>query len=322
MPVELTREVAIKVFKTMVTIRNFELTVSSLYSKGKIPGFPHLSIGQEAVAAGVCAALLPEDYVTSSHRGHGHAIAKGVDIRALMAELFGKSTGTNKGLGGTMHITAIDCGLLGCNGIAGGGIPHAVGAAFSAKIRGSAQVAVAFFGEGAASQGVFSESLNIAALWKVPVVFVCENNQYAVTTPLHIESALPDIHVRAAGYGIPSSATDGMDAIAVYEVTMDAVKKARRGEGPSLLEFKTYRFSGHFVGQIESYRTKSEVEQWAARDPIKLFKKKVLSLGLMTEMECEKIEEQAKRAIESAAEFAETAPYPEKEALTRFCYKS
>lgn len=299
----------IEMYKKMVLIRVFEEKVEELYKMGELPGFVHVYKGEEAVAVGVCAALREDDYVVSTHRGHGHAIAKGVDVRALMAELLGKATGTNRGLGGSMHIASIEKGFLGANGIAGGGIPHAVGAAFASKYKGYDKVSVTFFGDGAASQGVLYESLNIASLWKLPVIFVCENNHYAVTTHISKQASTQEIYRRAEAFGIPSTAVDGMDAVAVYNTAAEAVERARKGEGPSFIECKTYRFGGHYVGDPERYRNDKEVRKWLERDPLKIMKEKLIELGLLNEVNDKMIYDLAVNEVEEAVRFARDSSY-------------
>src|SRR5262249_8351678 len=245
---ELSRDRLLETYRTMRTIRSFEQTLNELSQAGRVPGFLHLYAGEEAVAAGVSIGLGDNDYVASTHRGHGHAIAKGVDLNAMMAEIFGKSSGVCKGKGGSMHIADVEKGMLGANGIVGGGIPLACGAALTAKTLGTGGVAVCFFGDGAANQGTFHEGLNLAAIWNLPVIFVCENNGYAESTPVRYHCAASDIANRASAYEIPGVVVDGLDVFAVYEAAQEAIGRARRGEGPSLLEAKTYRFYGHFQG--------------------------------------------------------------------------
>jgi len=295
----------------MVKIREHEERVAELFAQGKIPGFVHLYIGEEAVATGVMAHLRKEDFITSTHRGHGHFIAKGGNIKASMAELFGKATGICKGKGGSMHIADLDVGELGANGIVGGGIPHAVGAALGIKLNGLDNVAVAFFGDGASNQQNFHEAINLAAIWKLPVVFVCENNLYQISLPYSKQQAIKSVAERAAAYGIPGVSVDGQDVFAVYEVAKEAIERARNGEGPTLIEAKTYRFRGHFEGDPQIYRSKEEVEWWKKnKDPIVLFEKTVLEKGLLTKEELDTIRERVKREIEESIKFAEESPWP------------
>ena len=253
--VDLDRDTLLGMYERMMQIRTFEDLAGKNFAAGLVPGFVHLYAGEEAVAVGICSQLTDRDFITSTHRGHGHCIAKGVDIAGMVAELMGKSTGVCKGKGGSMHIADIEKGMLGANGIVGGGIPLACGAALTAKTLGTGGVAVCFFGDGAANQGTFHEGLNLAAIWNLPVVFVCENNGYAESTPVRYHCAASDIANRASAYEIPGVVVDGLDIFAVYEAAREAIGRARRGEGPSLLEAKTYRFYGHFQGDQVTYRT-------------------------------------------------------------------
>ncbi|ACP45087.1 dehydrogenase E1 component [Sulfolobus islandicus Y.G.57.14] len=311
-------------YKKMLLIRYHELTAKELFAIGKIPGFVHLYVGEEAVAVGVMSTLRDDDYITSTHRGHGHCIAKGLDVKRMLAEIMGKKTGVCKGKGGSMHIFDYSKGMLGANGIVGGGAPHAVGAALAFKLKGLDRVAAAFIGDGAMNQGVVLESLNLSAIWKLPVVFIVEDNMYAMSTrslapaklqPSH--SAAKSYVERALGFGIPAVEVDGMDVLAVYEVAKEAVDKARKGGGPSLLHCKTYRFFGHFEGDSLVYRDKEEEEMWRKRDPITLFRDKLVSNDIVNQEELDKIDREAKTEIEQALKFAEESPYPEvEEALT------
>ncbi|WP_087037162.1 thiamine pyrophosphate-dependent dehydrogenase E1 component subunit alpha [Thermococcus litoralis] len=311
---EIPKEKLLWMYETMVKIREHEERVAELFAQGKIPGFVHLYIGEEAVATGVMAHLRKEDFITSTHRGHGHFIAKGGNIKASMAELFGKATGICKGKGGSMHIADLDVGELGANGIVGGGIPHAVGAALGIKLNGLDNVAVAFFGDGASNQQNFHEAINLAAIWKLPVVFVCENNLYQISLPYSKQQAIKSVAERAAAYGIPGVSVDGQDVFAVYEVAKEAIERARNGEGPTLIEAKTYRFRGHFEGDPQIYRSKEEVEWWKKnKDPIVLFEKTVLEKGLLTKEELDTIRERVKREIGESIKFAEESPWPKPE---------
>lgn len=322
--ITLSKEKLLELYEKMKLIRTFENKVHELFMAGKIPGFVHLYAGEEAIAVGVISNLRKDDYITSTHRGHGHCIAKGVDIKSMMAELFGKKTGTCKGKGGSMHIADFEVGMLGANGIVGAGGPLAVGAALSIKIRGTDQVVVCFAGDGAQNQGAMLESLNLAALWKLPVIFVVEDNMYAISLrslkPSDIQprvSTARAVAERAMGFNIPSVTVDGQDVLAVYEAAKEAVERARRGDGPSLLDCKTYRFYGHFEGDPLVYRSREEEEEWKKRDPILLFREKILTAGLVTVEELDRIDEKAERLINEAVKFAEESPYPEpKEALT------
>src|SRR2546422_2339045 len=258
----------LRMYEQMETIRVFEERAGKEFASGKVPGFVHLYAGEEAVAVGVCAHLTDDDYITSHHRGHGHCIAKGVSLREMAAELLGREAGACRGKGGSMHIADVNKGMLGANGIVGGGFPLATGAGLTAKHNGRGQVAVCFFGDGAANQGTFHEGLNLAAIWKLPVVFVCENNGFAESTPVSYHCSASDIANRAGAYEIPGIVVDGLDVFAVYEAAGEAVARARRGEGPTLIEAKTYRYYGHFEGDTILYRTKEELDAYRQRDPI------------------------------------------------------
>src|SRR5437764_8421136 len=255
-------------YEQMKTIREFEERASKEFASGKLPGFVHLYAGEEAVAVGVCAHLTDDDFITSHHRGHGHCIAKGVDLREMVAELLGREAGACRGKGGSMHIADVHKGMLGANGIVGGGLRLADGAGLTAKFNGKGQVAVCFFGDGAGNQGTFHEGLNLAGIWKLPVIFVAENNGYAESTPVTYHMSCRDIADRAAGYNMPGVNVHGLDVFAVYEAAGEAVARARRGEGPSLIDFKMYRYYGHFAGAAIFYRATKEEESYHARDPI------------------------------------------------------
>jgi pyruvate dehydrogenase E1 component alpha subunit len=309
-PALIGRETLLDLYRRMVRIRTFEERFKGLVESGAPLGSGHLYIGQEAIASGVCVNLTDSDYVATNHRGHGHCLAKGVEPRRMMAELFGKATGTNRGKGGSMHITDFTRGMLGVNPIVGGAIPHAVGAALSAKYRGTDQVAVSFFGDGATNQGAFAESLNLAAIWQLPVIFVCENNQYAESTPVEYAVA-GEIVNRAAAYGIPSVAVDGMDVFAVYSAVKEAVERARRAQGPGFIEARTYRFYGHFLGDNpRRYRLAEEEEYWRARDPILQFRERVLGSKALEEDALSAVELAVREEIEEAVRFAEQSPLP------------
>lgn len=298
----------------MLMIRRFEEKINEKFLAGEIPGFVHLYIGEEATGVGVCSALRKTDYITSTHRGHGHTLAKGADVKRCMAELYGRKTGYCKGKGGSMHIADFSIGMLGANGVVGGGFNLAVGAALAVQLRKGDQVAVCFFGDGASNRGTFHEALNMAAVWKLPAVFVCENNQWASTTPLHEATAVTDIAVRASSYAMPSTIVDGNDVFAVYEAAVEAIERARQGGGPTLVECKTYRIKGHFVGDPEQYRTREEViSQLEENDPLKNFLLRVQNEQLLGEQELVAIEEQVAAEIEEAVRFAETSPYPDPE---------
>ncbi len=300
-------------YERMVLIRNFEDKLHQLIPQHRLPGFAHLSAGQEAVAVGVCAHLDDKDFVTSTHRGHGHCIAKGLDVGAMMAELYGKSTGSSKGKGGSFHIADLDRGMLGTNGIVGAGLPLACGPALVAKVKGTRQVSASFFGEGATNQGAFHEALNLAAVWKLPVLFVCENNLYSEATPVDYAIKIKNIADRADAYGMPGIIVDGMDFFDVYDKVLHATQRARNGEGPTLLEAKTYRYFGHYEGDAMKYRAREEEQSYRARDPITTFKRRVIAEGLVTAAECEAIEKKAAAEVEAAVKAAEAAPLPRPE---------
>lgn len=298
-------------YRRMVQIRLFEEKIGELFLAGELPGFVHVYIGEEAVAVGVCANLDNADYIASTHRGHGHCIAKGAKIGPMMAEIFGKSTGYCKGKGGSMHIASAEVGMLGANGVVGGGYNLAVGAALAAKMQQTKQVAVCFFGDGASNRGTFHEAMNMAAVWKLPVVFVCENNEWASTTPYLTTTSVADIAVRAAGYGIPGITVDGNDVFAVFEAAKTAIDHARQGNGPTLLETKTYRVKGHFVGDPEMYRTRAEVQQrFEASDPLKTFINAVPGKHKLSTEEMEAIRQEAAAEVEQAITKARQDPWP------------
>ena len=318
----LARDELLRMYERMVQIRTFEDAAGKNFAAGLVPGFVHLYAGEEAVAVGVCAHLTDTDYITSTHRGHGHCIAKGVDIPGMVAELMGKATGICKGKGGSMHIADVGKGMLGANGIVGGGIPLACGAALTAKTLGTGGVAVCFFGDGAANQGTFHEGLNLAAIWKLPVVFVCENNGYAESTPVAYHCAATDIATRASAYEIPGVVVDGLDLFAVYEAAGEAIARARRGEGPTLIEAKTYRYYGHFQGDTITYRTEEEVLRYKERDPIAGVKKYLQEHGLATEEDLDAIDARVVAELEQAWAAAQAAPWPKPEEALEDVYVS
>jgi TPP-dependent pyruvate/acetoin dehydrogenase alpha subunit len=293
-----------------VEIRRFEEKLYHLFSTRDMPGSMHQYNGEEAVAVGVCAHLSPADYITSTHRGHGHCIAKGADIRAVMAEMFAKSTGCCRGMGGSMHIADFSVGMLGANGIVAAGIPIAGGAGLTCQVQGKGHVSVAFFGDGAANEGAFHEAVNLAAVWRLPVVFVCENNVYGFSTHYRRTMLLENIADRAAAYGIPGVVVDGMDLRIVHAAAGEAVRRARDGEGPTLLECKTYRFMGHSRFEPSSYRTKKELEEWKKRDPIALFRSALLAEAGVPEAEIVQVERTVDEVIEESVRFAEQSPDP------------
>lgn len=305
----------------MILIRKFEETLEKLYMLGKIHGTMHLCIGQEPTAVGACAALTKEDKITSTHRGHGHSIAKGSDIKKMMAELLGKATGYCKGKGGSMHIADLEIGNLGANGIVGGGHAIACGAAFTSKRKNLGYVTVCFFGDGASNEGSFHESLNLASIWKLPVIFLCENNLYGMSAPIKEMMNIENIADRASSYGIPGVVVDGTDVLAVMDVTKKAVQRARDGEGPTLIEAKTYRWRGHSRSDARKYRTREEEKYWVQnKDGIKLFKERLLNFGIVTEEEIKAIEDRVNKEIEEAVQFAENSPEPSLESLEQDVY--
>ncbi len=308
-------------YEAMVKIRKFETMVEKYFFDGEIPGFVHLYIGEEAVATGVMANLRTTDYIESTHRGHGHTIAKGADLKRMMAEIFGKVTGCCKGKGGSMHIADFSVGMLGANGVVGGGYTLAAGSALAQKMQKTDGVSAVFFGDGASNRGTFHEAANLAAVWKLPLLFVCENNQWASTTPYLTTTSVADIADRAQGYGMPGVIVDGNDVFAVYEAARELVERARKGEGPALLECKTYRVKGHFVGDPEMYRTKEEVHKvYTETDPIPRFERKVLKAKVMTQQELDAIQDRVQKELDEALEFARTSPEPDASALFEDLY--
>jgi pyruvate dehydrogenase E1 component alpha subunit len=307
-------------YRTMVTIRAFEERVAREFRSGEIPGFVHMYVGEEAIAAGICAHLRPSDWVTSTHRGHGHCIAKGCELGPMMAEIYGRETGLCHGRGGSMHIADFGKGVLGANAIVGGGVALATGAALSARVRGSDDVAVAFFGDGGANQGVLHESLNLAAIWKLPVVYACENNGFAESTPAAYATSVPDIAVRAGAYGIPGLVVDGQDVVAVHTAAGEAVERARAGEGPTLLELKTLRFRGHFEGDPDRYRDGEERRAALAFDPIPVLERHLTDEGVVDSDRLAAVRLEAEAAVAAAVEFARSSPWPDPAAVERYVY--
>ena len=310
LPDPMTPDVALGIHRTMVRIRVFESRVEELFKAGRLPGFVHTYLGQEAIAAGVCAVLGRDDYITSTHRGHGHAIAKGIELGPIMAELYGKETGTCRGRGGSMHVADFSIGMLGANGIVGGGLGIAAGAALSARHRGTRQVAVAFFGDGGINKGTFHEALNFAATHRLGVVYVCENNQYAQFTSRLRTTSVDDLSVRAAAYGIPGRTVDGNDAAATYRATTEAVERARAGGGPTLLNMETYRMGGHYVGDAEVYRDAAEVEERRRADPISRWESRLVAEAVMSEGQRSEAWDRATEDVSEAIRFAEESPLP------------
>ena len=307
----LTRGELYDALAKMHRIRRFEEAAEDSYIKGKSYGTMHLSIGQEASAVGICAALTPRDVITSTHRGHGHCIAKGGDVGRMFAEFLGREDGYCRGRGGSMHIADPSMGNLGANGIVGGGLPIAVGAAFSAKRLKTGAVAVSFFGDGANNEGAFHESLNLASVWKLPVVFVCENNLYGMSVSTARSTAVKDVAARASAYAMPGVIVDGNDFAAVAQASFEAADRARAGEGPTLIECKTYRTRGHSRSDRNRYRTKEEIEEWRARDPIQRFETELLQLGLFDRAELDAIGAEAEKAVNDGVAFAEASPVPD-----------
>ena len=317
---DISKEKMVDMYTIMNKIRMFEIRVSELFAAGKIPGFVHLYAGEEAVATGVCANLQDSDYITSTHRGHGHLIAKGGDVKFMMAELLGKNTGYCKGKGGSMHIADVDLGILGANGIVGAGPPLATGAALACQYLGKESVAVCFFGDGASNQGTTHEAMNLATCWKLPVVFIAENNMYGISSCTVNSMCVPNIADRAGAYDMPGIVVDGNDVMAVHEAAGEAIKRARQGQGPSLIECKTYRQRGHFEGDPCVYRSKEELEEWKEKDPIPRFEKKLLDLGVLTPEKAQEVKTSIKKQIADAERFAEESPYPDLAELTLNLY--
>jgi pyruvate dehydrogenase E1 component alpha subunit len=314
------KKIMLELYEGMVLIRKFEERTVKYFKQGKIPGFIHLYIGQEAIATGVSAALNKDDYITSTHRGHGHLIAKGADIKLMMAELFAKRTGYSKAKGGSMHIGDLSIGIMGSNGIVGAGFPLAAGLGCASKMTGRGQVCVCFCGDGATNRGTFHESVNISSVYKFPVIFVCENNRYGLSACIKDTMNICDISVRADSYGIPGASADGNNVLQVYDTAKTAVERARKGEGPSLLEFKTWRQRGHWEGDPDNYRDPEERREWIARDPIILFEKEMISGGAVIKKELEDIQAKVEARLDEAAEFANSSPPPELQELYEDIY--
>ena len=318
------KDFLLSLYRTMLMIRRFEEKAIEMKARQIIPGIIHLYIGEEAVATGVCAALRKDDYISSTHRGHGHCIAKGGDVGRMMAELFGRDAGYCRGKGGSMHIADFDLGILGANAIVAAGMPISGGAALSIKMRGSDQVVACFFGDGASNQGAFHESLNLSAVWKLPVIYVCENNLYAISVAQSRSTPIRDIYLRKDAYGMAGCMVDGNDVLAVYEAMKDAIDHARKGGGPTLIECKTYRFRGHYEGEADRtyfYRSKEEAEQWMEKCPIKRFQKALLDNKILDEKDLDLIEEETQQSVEKAVEFAQNCPWPEPQDALKDVYK-
>ncbi|MBB5626096.1 thiamine pyrophosphate-dependent dehydrogenase E1 component subunit alpha [Sphaerisporangium krabiense] len=309
----LAREEQLEMLRQMVRIRRFEERLALLFKRGRLPGFVHLYLGEEAVAVGVCSALRDDDRITSTHRGHGHLIAKGAQVDRMMAELFGRVDGYCRGKGGSMHIVDFSLGIIGTNGIVGGGIPIGTGSAWGDKQLGRDNVTVTFFGDGASNQGVFFEAMNLAAIWKLPVVFVCENNGYTEWTPTHRLTA-GKIADRGAAMGIPGVQVDGNDVLAVRQATEEAVARARAGEGPSLIEAATYRWHGHNEGEeafAGQYRPQDEQDEWRTKEPIARFRRQLIDAGIAGEEELDRIDAEEVAAVDAAVAFADASPFPD-----------
>lgn len=306
----ISRDKMLWMLRKMLEIRRFEEKVDELFKANLMWGTCHLYIGEEATAVGACAAIEEKDYITSTHRGHGHCIAKGGDLNKMMAELLGKETGYCRGRGGSMHIADVESGNLGANGVVGGGIPIATGAALSSKMKKDGRVTLCFFGDGASNQGVFHESLNLASIWKLPVVYICENNQYGMSVPVQKASAVVDIAEKSRAYNIPGEIVDGNDVLSVYAVVKKAVERARKGEGPSLIECKTYRWMGHSKSDANVYRSKEEIKSWKEKCPIRRFEGYLINNRVASEQEIEKIKREVEEYIQKAEEFALKSPEP------------
>ncbi|NJE26579.1 thiamine pyrophosphate-dependent dehydrogenase E1 component subunit alpha [Thermococcus sp. MV5] len=310
---EISKEKLVWMYETMVKIREFETVVEQNFLRAEIPGFVHSYVGEEAIATGVVANLRKDDYITSTHRGHGHLIAKGADLKKMMAEIYGKRTGYCKGKGGSMHIADISIGVLGANGEVAGGIPIAVGAGLAIKFKGTDQVVVSFFGDGATNRGAFHEGLNFAAVYNLPVVFVVEFNEYASTAPAREMIPVKNVAVRAASYGFPGVTIDGNNVLEVYEAAKIAIERARHGGGPFLIEAKTYRLKGHFIGDPELYRDREEVQRFWKKEPIGRYEKFLLKNEILTSEEMEEIKRKVREMVMGAVEFARNSEFPKPE---------
>jgi pyruvate dehydrogenase E1 component alpha subunit len=318
---DLAQDVPAEMYRRMYRSRSFEMAAIEKMKSGEIPGALHTSVGQEASIVGSCMALRDDDYMVGNHRSHGHPIGKGARTDRLFAELMGKATGINAGLGGSMHLSDFSVGSLGETSIVGSGLPVAAGAALGSKLQGNDRVTLCFFGDGASNEGTFHESLNLAAIWTLPVVFLCENNGYGELSAASIMVSVPDVSMRAAGYGIPGVTVDGQDVVAVYEAVTGAVTRARRGDGPSLVETKTYRFHNHAFGlPVENYRDQAEIDEWRKRDPVELFRARMLAEGVLDDSGISGIEDEVAAEIEAAVAFAESSPYPSLDAAFEHVY--
>ncbi len=312
---DIDRETLMQMLRRMWMIRNFELKVIEVHSAGEFTGAAHPYIGEEAVAVGACAALNDTDYIAGNHRSHGHPIAKGGRVDKAMAELYGRVDGYCKGKGGSMHLADFSIGILGESGILGSSVPVAVGAALAAKLRDENFVSLVFFGDGASNQGALHESMNLASIWSLPVIFVCENNQYAVTTSYATTVSVEHVSGRASAYNMPGLLIDGQDAIAMYEATVEAVRRARAGEGPTLIEGLTYRFEEHSLGlgrvRRGEYRTEEEIDSWRQRDPIVIHEDRLISQGIASREECDAVNAETQQEVDRAVDFARNSPFPE-----------
>jgi len=317
---EISKECKVEMLYKIILIRAFEKQAEKLFMKNLVHGTMHLSIGEEAVPVGSIFAAEKTDYITSTHRGHGHMIAKGGDIKKMFAEFLGKETGYCHGKGGSMHITDFSLGNLGANGVVGAGIPIATGAALALKMKRKKDIVLTFFGDGAANEGIFYESLNMATIWKLPQVFICENNMYAMSSPVSKFVPTQNISDRAAAFGIPGITIDGMDVIAVYEIVKEAIDRAREGKGPTLIEAKTYRYRGHSKGDINLYRTREEIEKWKKKDPIINFIKKLKESGEINDKKIEKIKKDVAKEIEDGVNFALNSTEPSTDTLLEYVY--
>lgn len=310
-------------YKKMASIRTAEEAFQNEFYNGNVPGFLHLYLGEEAIASGICMALNKDDFITSTHRGHGHFIAKGSDLRMVAAEIMGKKTGLCEGRGGSMHMTDMENGILGTTGIVGAGFPLAVGMGLAFQKNRTEQVSVCFFGDGAVNEGTFHEAVNLSAIWNLPVIFVCENNLYAQSTPQEYHQKIKDIYKRAEGYGIAGEMVDGMDAESVWDAAEKAVERARNGEGPTFIECKTYLYSGHYVGDAKKYRYSDEMEYYRdKRDCIKLFKEKMIASNILSKDDFIRIDNEVEKIVNEAIAFAKNSPYPAPEEVTEHVYKT
>jgi len=323
--VDIGKDKLLQMYHSMQRIRQFETRIRDLFLANELPGFVHLSIGEEASAVGACAALRDTDRITSTHRGHSHLIAKGGTLKQMMAELFGKRTGYCKGKGGSMHIVDFKLGILGANGIVGAGLPIATGSALAAVVAGRDDVTACFFGDGASNEGTFHESLNLAAVWKLPVIFVCENNGFGEFTPASTVTAVRDIALRAQGYGIPGLIVNGNDVVEVYRYASEAAARARAGDGPTLLECKTYRWEGHVVGEAAflgagAYREQAEIDEWKRRCPLIRFQQTAIASGKISAAELKRIEDETAAELDAAVTFARESPLPDAAEVTDDVY--